>query len=106
MVGTFGRARGIDVDPDGNAYVTDAASEVCQIFTPDGEVAMFFGGPGTGPGNLYLPAGVCVTETGLEPLRPLFDDSIDIDRLIIVISQFGPRIVSIYGFGEPRDPRP
>mgnify|MGYP002638838742 CR=1 FL=1 len=101
VVGSFGRARGIDIDQDGNVFVADAASEVCQIFRPDGEVALYFGGPGNAPGSLYLPAGVCVTTTGLEPLRKFFSDEIIIDRLVIVISQFGTRIVNIYGFGEP-----
>ena len=103
VIGTFGRVRGIDIDADGNIFVADAGSEVVQIFRPDGEVAMFFGGPGTDPGCLYLPAGVCVTTTGLEPLRSFFSDEIDIDRLVIVISQFGARIVNIYGFGTPKN---
>lgn len=60
--GCFSRAKGIGLDSRGNVYVADAAFNNVQIFSPDGELLLFFGGIGNGPGQLWLPAGLHVDE--------------------------------------------
>ena len=68
---------GIDVDPDGNVWVTDAVAaartpegtrghQVVQ-FSPEGEVLMRLGTPGTpgsGPNQFNAPSGIVVADNG------------------------------------------
>jgi hypothetical protein len=41
-------------------YVVDAAFENVQLFNPQGELMLFFGGPYEGPGYMWLPAKVVI----------------------------------------------
>ncbi|MFQ5653551.1 MAG: 6-bladed beta-propeller [Planctomycetota bacterium] len=102
VVGQFGRAKGIDIDDEGYVYVVDAASEVCQIFTPEGEIALFFGGHGVGPGDLYLPTDVYLAREGFEYFDKHRDPGFQIEYLIFIVSQFGPRLVNVYAFGKSK----
>ena len=75
--GMFIWPHGIDVDPDGNVWVTDAVAaartpegtrghQVVQ-FSPEGEVLMRLGTPGTpgsGPNQFNAPSGVVVADNG------------------------------------------
>jgi len=75
--GMFIWPHGIDVDPDGNVWVTDAVSEARtpqgtrghQVikFSPQGEVLMVLGTPGIagdGPNHFNAPADVVVADNG------------------------------------------
>lgn len=75
--GMFIWPHGIDVDPDGNVWVTDAVSAARtpegsrghQVikFSPDGEVLLTLGTPGVpggGPSHLNAPADVVVADDG------------------------------------------
>jgi DNA-binding beta-propeller fold protein YncE len=75
--GMFIWPHGIDVDPDGNIWVTDAVSAARtppgtrghQVvkFSPTGRVLLVLGTPGEagdGPGHFNAPSDVVVTDTG------------------------------------------
>ncbi len=75
--GMFIWPHGIDVDPDGNVWVTDAVAAARtpegtrghQVvkFSPEGEVLMRLGTPGTpgsGPNQFNAPSGVVVADNG------------------------------------------
>jgi sugar lactone lactonase YvrE len=75
--GMFIWPHGLDVDPDGNVWVTDAVSaertpegtrghQVIK-FSPEGDVLMTLGTPGvpgSGPGHFNAPSDVVVAESG------------------------------------------
>jgi ketosteroid isomerase-like protein len=46
------------VDSDGNIYVADAIFDNIQIFDSKGRTLLYFGAPGLGRGEFYLPAGL------------------------------------------------
>ena len=98
--GTFSRPKGIGVDPQGRLYVADAAFENVQLFDSTGRLLLFFGGPGAEPGNLYLPAGMDVSTRGVEYFQQLADPRLKLDYVVVVVSQYGPRRVNVFGFGD------
>ena len=62
----------------------------------------FFGGPGQGPGELSLPAQVVVDYDNVDYFRDFAAADFEIEYLILVSSQYGPRKVNVFAFGEPR----
>lgn len=98
-LGHFARPRGVAVDKNGLVYVADAAFENVQIFRKDGQLLLFFGGSGSLPGHLFLPADVSIDYDNVEYFQQYADPNFKIEFLIIVTSQFGDRLVNIYGFG-------
>ena len=75
--GMFIWPHGIDVDPDGNVWVTDAVTEArtpagtrghkVVKFSPDGDVLMVLGTPGEagdGPDHFNAPSDVVVADSG------------------------------------------
>jgi hypothetical protein len=101
-LGHFTRPRGIDTDKQGLIYVVDAAFENVQIFRENGQLLLFFGGSGRRPGDLFLPAAVFIDYDNISYFQQFADPNFDIEYLIIVTSQFGPRLINIYGFGKER----
>lgn len=99
-LGHFARPRGIDTDKNGLIYVVDAAFENVQIFREDGQLMLFFGGSGRRPGDLFLPAAVYIDYDNISYFQEFADPNFDIEYLIIVTSQFGPRLINIYGYGK------
>jgi len=98
-LGHFARPRGVAVDRNGHVYVADGAFENVQIFRKDGQLLLPFGGSGALPGHLFLPAGVSIDYDNVEYFQQYADPRFKIEFLIIVVSQFGERLVNIYGFG-------
>ncbi len=98
-LGHFARPRGVAVDKNGLVYVADAAFENVQVFRKDGQLLMYFGGSGSLPGHLFLPADVSIDYDNIEYFQQYADPKFKIEHLIIVTSQFGERLVNIYGFG-------
>ena len=98
-LGHFARPRGVAVDKKGLVYVADAAFENVQVFRKDGQLLLFFGGSGALPGHLFLPADVSIDYDNVEYFQQYADPKFNIEFLIIVTSQFGERLVNIYGFG-------
>ena len=57
--GDLNRPRGLAVDAKaGVIFEVDGAFQLVQMFNLDGEILMWFGGPGTGRGEFDLPSGI------------------------------------------------
>jgi hypothetical protein len=102
-IGALARAKGVSVDRDGHVYVVDAAFENVQIFDQAGDVLLFFGGPGNQDGNLYLPASIHLDYDNLAYFQGFADEHFVLDYVLLVTNQFGPRKVSVFGFGHPEE---
>ena len=58
----FNRPTGVAVAADGEIYVCDGYGNArVHRFTAEGELIQSWGEPGCGPGEFYLPHGICVT---------------------------------------------
>lgn len=110
--GMFARPKGIAVDRAGRVYVGDAAFQNVQIFDRDGRVLMAFGGPSGSFGGLSLPAGVSIDYDNVALFKRFAAPDFDLEYVILVVSQFGPDQVDVFGFGRlrgaayPPDPEP
>jgi sugar lactone lactonase YvrE len=97
--GRFVRPKGIGVDHEGRVYVVDAATAVVQVFDNEGRLLMFFGTSNTsGPAGLYLPAGLAIDYDNTDRFQRYVAPGYRIEYLILVINQFGPQKVSVFGF--------
>lgn len=108
--GTFARPKGIAVDRAGRVYVGDSAFQNVQIFDEKGRVLLAFGGGEDGGPGLNLPAGITIDYDHVPLFRPYAAPGFEIEYLILVVSQFDPDQVDIFGFGRmkgvayPADP--
>lgn len=98
--GQFARPKGIAMDRAGRMYVGDAAFQNVQIFDSQGRVLMAFGQPGDNLPGLNLPAGISIDYDSVALFRSLADPKFTIEHLILVVSQFGPNQVDVFGFGK------
>jgi hypothetical protein len=73
-----------------------------QIFNKEGRVLMFFGGSGDQPGNFILPAKVTLDFDNLAYFQQFAQPNFQIDYLVLVTSQFGPRLVNVLASGRER----
>ncbi|HEY5652956.1 MAG TPA: hypothetical protein VIR63_01130 [Pontiella sp.] len=101
--GQFVRNKGIAVDKNLNLYAVDAATQLVQIFNPEGRLLFYFGEPGGSPVPLTLPAGITIDYNNTDLFQPMADENFEIEYLVFVTSQYGPRKVSVYGFGKKVD---
>ena len=101
--GQLMRPKGLAVDNNSNIFIVDAAFENVQIFNSEGNVLMFFGGPYKRHGDMWLPADVTISYSGLEYFSRYVDESFNLKYLIFVTNQYGPDKVSVYGFVEPKN---
>ncbi|MCU7925114.1 MAG: 6-bladed beta-propeller [Candidatus Thiodiazotropha sp. (ex Dulcina madagascariensis)] len=99
-IGEFARPKGLAVDRAGNLYVADAAFENVQIFTEEGKLLLFFGGPGYERENINLPTAVAVDYDNVEYFRQYAAPDFNLEYVILVASQFGVSKVNVYGFGK------
>jgi sugar lactone lactonase YvrE len=99
-LGQFARPKGIALDRDGRLYVVDAAFENVQIFNDDGELLLFFSESGNEPGQLNLPAQVIVDYDNVKYFKQYADRDFEIEYLVFVTSQYGPRKINVFGFGR------
>jgi len=104
-VGHFARPKGVAVDADGHLLVVDAAFNNVQIFNRNGRLLMFFGEAGEAPGNLLLPAKVTLDRTSLKYFSHYLDPGFQAESLIVVTSQFGPRLVNVFAYGKQKGAR-
>jgi sugar lactone lactonase YvrE len=98
--GDFARPKGLAVDRKGRIYVGDSAIQNVQIFENDGRLLMDFGRPIEGLQGLNLPAAVRLDYDNLALFRDYASPGFDVEYLILVVSQFGPNKVDVYGFGR------
>ena len=96
--GQFARPKGIAIDRAGRIYVGDAAFQNVQMFDKDWRLLMAFGQPDSSPG-LNLPAGIAIDYDNVALFRDRADPKFNLEHLILVVSQFGPNQVDVFGFG-------
>lgn len=101
-IGEFVRPKGIAADHEGNVYVVDASFENVQIFNNAGQLLMFFGGHYSGPGGMWLPTSVSIDYDNLKYFEKYVDPNYKLEYLIIVVNQFGPDKVNVYGRVNPK----
>jgi DNA-binding beta-propeller fold protein YncE len=101
-LGQFARPKGVGVDRENRLYVVDAAFENVQIFNPEGRLLLFFSEAGNQPGQLNLPAQVVIDYDNVSYFEDHTSGDFDIEYLVLVTSQYGPRKVNVFGFGQPR----
>ena len=95
----FVRPKGIEVDREGRIWVVDAAPEVTKIYDREGALLMFFGFPGNRPGNMNLPASVCLDYEHVDLFTSYAAEGAEIEFLAFVSNQYGTKI-NVYGFGH------
>jgi len=100
----FVRPKGIAVDRQGRFWVVDSATEVGKIYDEQGQLLLFFGTPGTEPGNMLLPADITIDYDNVGLFEDYFAEGAKIEYVVLVSNQFGPNLISIYGFGDFREP--
>lgn len=98
--GQFARPKGIAMDRAGRLYVGDAAFQNVQIFENSGRMLMAFGQPTDNSGGLNLPVGIAIDYDHVDLFRSYADPKFTIEHLILVVSQFGPNQVDVFGFGK------
>jgi sugar lactone lactonase YvrE len=105
--GSFARPKGLAADGEGNLYVADAAFENVQVFdAATGRLLLFFGGSGSSPGSMYLPAGVHIDDRNLEYFDRYADPDFRLEYLLYVANTFGDDKLNVYGFGRWEGPTP
>ncbi len=105
LPGDFARPKGLAVSREGHLYVLDAAFENAQIFDAEkGDLLLFFGGPGDGPGDMNLPSGIAMDYANIEYFRKFFAPGFDVTCLVWVTNRFGDGRLSVYGFGGGAPP--
>jgi hypothetical protein len=103
--GTFARPRGIALDRDGHLYTVDGGFQNVQIWDVSNQQALLaFGGPGVGPGEMYLPQGVHVSYDLVPYYAGLVDPEFELEYVVLVANNYGPSPVAVYGFVHPKDP--
>jgi len=99
--GAFARPKGLDIDRDGHLYVVDAAFENVQIFDAEtGALLLFFGGAGTAPGSMYLPAGIHIDYLNAAYFSNFVDKDFSLKYVVYTGNLFGEEKLNVYGFGD------
>lgn len=98
--GEFVRPKGIAVDRENRLYVVDSATQVVQIFDDQGRLLLYFGEPNGSAAPLNMPARVIIDYDHVAFYQSKAAPDFRIEYLVIVSNQYGPRKVSIYGFGH------
>jgi hypothetical protein len=100
--GEFARPKGVAVDRQNWVYVVDAAEQVVQMFNQDGRLLMWFGEPGGSSVSLMLPSKVVIDYDDVDYFQKYASPDFQVEHLIIVINQIGPRKVSVFGYGHKK----
>jgi len=103
--GTFSRPKGVAVDRQDRLYVVDTAFANVQMFDKDGNLLFYFGEGGKRPGTLDLPCQVIVDYDNIRFFQQYADPKFDIDHLVVVVSQFGDRMINVFAMGKERGRR-
>jgi DNA-binding beta-propeller fold protein YncE len=101
QAGEFARPKGIATDRENRIYLVDSAFENVQMFDEAHRLLMWFGGHGSEEGALSLPAQVVVDYSNVDYFRKYVAPGRDLEHVIWVTSQAGPRSISCYGFLRP-----
>ncbi len=98
--GNFARPKGVAVDRAGRIYVGDSAFQNVQIFENDGRLLMDFGRQLDGLDGVSLPAAVRLDYDNVAYFSRYADPKFAVEYLILVVSQYGPNKVDVYGYGR------
>lgn len=98
--GSFARPKGIAIDREGRLFVGDAAFGNVQIFTNDGRLLLAFGQSKIPGQSLHLPASVSIDYDNVALFQELAATGFNLEFLILVVSQFGPNKVDVFGYGR------
>jgi len=99
-LGQFARPKGIDIDHEGRIYVVDAAFQNVQILNPEGQVLLYFGGPGSDPESINLPTDVAVDYDNVKFFQKYAAPGFELEYVVLVASQYGANKVNVFGFGH------
>ncbi len=94
--------KGLAIDRENRLYAVDAAFDNVQVFTREGQLLMFFGKAGRGPGAMYLPAKVAIDYESVKYFEKYLEPNFEAEYLVFVTNQFGDRMVNIYAFGKEK----
>ena len=100
-LGQFSRPKGLAVDREGRVYVSDSAFDNVQIFDAEGRVLLFFGASGNTPGAINLPAAVTIDYDNVAHFQDRVAPGYAIEYLVLVVSQYGPNKINVFGFLRP-----
>ena len=100
--GEFTRPKGVAVDRDNRVYVVDAAGQMVQVFDSTGHLLMWFGEPSKDRVSLFLPAKVLVDYDDVALFQKYAAPNFQLEHLLIVLNQYGPMKVSVFGFGHKK----
>lgn len=100
--GSFARPKGIALDKAGRLYVVDAAFQNVQVFDGAGRLLLDFGAARDGFDGLSLPTALRIDYEGAELFRQRAAPDFEVEYVIMVVSQFGPNKVDVFGFGKRR----
>jgi 6-bladed beta-propeller len=100
--GEFARPKGVAVDRENLVYVVEAAGQIVQMFDDTGRLLMWFGDPTDVKAGLNLPAKVLLDYDDVPLFKQYVAPDFQVEHLIIVMNQYGPRKVSVFGFGHKK----
>ncbi len=100
--GDFSRNKGVAVDHNNYIYVVDAAFDNVQLFNDEGHLLMPFGGANSDQASMELPAKVLVDYDDVALFQKYAAPDFQVEHLLIVMNQFGPHKVAVYGFGHKK----
>lgn len=101
-IGEFARPKGVALDRENRLYTVDAATQVVQMFDDQGQLLMWFGEPKGSRVGLELPAKVVVDYDHVKFFERDAAPDFKVEYLVVVINQYGPRLVSVFGFGHKK----
>jgi DNA-binding beta-propeller fold protein YncE len=104
-LGHFARPKGIALDREGRLYAVDASFNNVQVFSEGARLLMFFGGAGDQAGNFLLPAKVAIDYDNLKYFQKYVQPNFEVQYLVLVTSQFGPRLVNVLAYGREKGGR-
>lgn len=103
--GHFARPKGIALDREGRLYAVDASFNNVQVFNDGARLLMFFGGAGDQPGSFVLPAKVSIDYDNLQYFQKYVQPGFEMEYIVLVTSQFGPRLVNVLAYGRQKGAR-
>jgi hypothetical protein len=101
--GFFARPKGIAVDSQNRIYVADAQWDKIQIFSPEGQLLLFFGEPGVNAYGLITPTGLAIDATSLDLFRKYAAPNFEPEYLLVVTNQFGENKIVFFAFGHSKE---
>lgn len=100
--GEFSRNKGVAVDHSNIVFVVESAGDIVQMFNDEGRLLMWFGGAKANQASMELPSKVLVDYDDVPLFQKYAAPDFQIEHLLIVMNQFGPHKVAVFGFGHKK----